>query len=199
MTQKPFFANIIGNSPQIQEVLRKVEKIGASPATTVLLRGESGTGKDLIMQAIHACSPMGKGPFIELNCAAIPETLLEAELFGYEKGAFTDAHAQKKGLFELANGGTLFLDEIGGMTMSLQAKLLKVIDEKMFRRLGGVEEIHVAMRIAAATNVNLEDAIAKQRFREDLYYRLNVVSLEMPPLRDRGDDAVLIAEHFIAR
>ncbi|MBI4551206.1 MAG: sigma-54-dependent Fis family transcriptional regulator [Candidatus Latescibacteria bacterium] len=199
MTKPSSFADIVGNSPEIQEVLQKVEKISTSSTASVLIRGESGTGKELIARAIHACSSSMKGPFIELNCAAIPETMLEAELFGYEPGAFTDARSRKKGLFELAQGGTMFLDEIGVMSLNLQAKLLKVIEDKTLRRLGGVEEIRVAARIVTATNVPLEDLIVRDQFREDLYYRLNVMSVELPPLRDRGDDVLLIAKHFIAR
>lgn len=199
MSKQPLFADIVGNSPQIQEVLQKVEKIGASSTVTVLVRGESGTGKELIVRAIHTCNSNVKGPFIELNCAAIPETMLEAELFGYEAGAFTDARSRKKGLFELAHGGTMFLDEIGTMSMSLQAKLLKIIDEKVFRRLGGVEEIRVSARIVTATHVNLEDGIARGQFREDLYYRLNVMAIELPPLRERDGDVLLLTQHFLTR
>ena len=199
MEENPLFSNIMGESTQIHDLLKQVEKVAASPTATILIRGESGTGKELIARSIHTCSSNANGPFIELNCAAIPESLLEAELMGYEQGAFTDARARKKGLLELAHNGTIFLDEIDSLSLNLQAKLLKIIDDKMFRRLGGVEEIHVDLRIIAATNANLNTAIAKQQFREDLYYRLNVIALELPPLRDRGDDVVLVAEHFLQR
>lgn len=199
MAATELFSNIIGESKQIRDLLKRVKKVGASPTATILVRGESGTGKELIARSIHSCSHNAEGPFIELNCAAIPESLLEAELMGYEQGAFTDAKNRKKGLLELAHEGTIFLDEIDALSLNLQAKLLKVIDEKMFRRLGGVEEIKVQVRIIAATNAELEASIDKQQFREDLYYRLNVISIDLPPLRDRQNDVLLIAEHFIAR
>lgn len=195
-TQLP---EMIGESPQIRELMQNIEKVAVSPTATIMIRGESGTGKELVARNLHLCSADATGPFIELNCAAIPETLLEAELMGYEQGAFTDARSRKKGLLELAHNGTIFLDEIDGLSLNLQAKLLKVIDDKVFRRLGGVEEIRVEVRIIAATNADLEESISRKRFREDLYYRLNVISLELPPLRVRGNDLLLIAEHFIQR
>jgi transcriptional regulator with PAS, ATPase and Fis domain len=183
----------------MRTLLDNVEKIASSSAATVLIHGESGTGKQLVARGIHTAGPKARGPFIEINCASIPETLLEAELFGYEMGAFTDARNRKKGLLELASDGTLFLDEINSLSINLQAKLLKVIDDKVFRRLGGIEEIRVNIRIIAATNVDLRDAIAAYRFREDLYYRLQVMTIEIPPLRDRGDDILLLARSFLQR
>jgi Nif-specific regulatory protein len=182
----------------MHEVIKTVLKVSKSKAT-VLLRGESGTGKELIAKAIHFESPRAKGPFIAVNCAAIPETLLEAELFGYERGAFTGAVTAKPGKFELANGGTLFLDEIGEMSPTLQAKLLRVIQEHTFERLGGTKSINVDVRIIAATNKDLEDMVKKGLFREDLYWRLNVVSIFLPPLRERKEDIPLLIEHFLKR
>ncbi len=190
------FENIIGRSRKIQTVFEISRKIIESNATTVLIRGETGTGKELVARAIHYNSARSEGAFVELNCSAIPDNLLEAELFGYERGAFTDARGRKKGLFELAHGGTIFLDEIGFMSLGLQVKLLKVIEEKRVRRLGGTADVRVDTRVIAATNRNLEDAIAKGAFREDLYYRLNVIGIELPPLRQRGDDVILLARHF---
>lgn len=193
------FPTIIGDSPAIAKLLEEVRIIAESSSSTVLVYGESGTGKQLIARGIHAAGPKSQGPFIELNCASIPEMLLEAELFGYEMGAFTDARNRKKGLLELANEGAIFLDEINSLSVNLQAKLLKVIDDKIFRRLGGVEEIAVNVRIIAATNTDLKEAIDAQTFREDLYYRLNVMSIELPPLRERGQDRFTLAQHFIER
>jgi transcriptional regulator with PAS, ATPase and Fis domain len=180
----------------MEKVFEIARKIIESNATTVLIRGETGTGKELLARAIHYNSARSEGAFVELNCSAIPDTLLEAELFGYERGAFTDARGRKKGLFELAHGGTIFLDEIGFMSLGLQVKLLKVIEEKRVRRLGGTADVRVDTRVIAATNRNLEDAIVKGAFREDLYYRLNVISIELPPLRQRGDDVILLGRHF---
>ncbi|AEH23339.1 transcriptional regulator, NifA, Fis Family [Thermodesulfobacterium geofontis OPF15] len=190
--------NIITVSDRMHEVIKTVIKVSKSKAT-VLLRGESGTGKELIAKAIHFESPRAKGPFIAVNCAAIPETLLEAELFGYERGAFTGAVTAKPGKFELANGGTLFLDEIGETSPALQAKLLRVIQEYTFERLGGTKSINVDVRIIAATNKDLEDMVKKGLFREDLYWRLNVVSIFLPPLRERKEDIPLLIEHFLKR
>jgi len=193
------FDAVIGESDGIKEVLhiaRKVVETGASP---VLIRGETGTGKELIARAIHYNSSKADQPFVEINCTAIPETLLEAELFGHERGAFTDAKRQKKGLFELADGGMLFLDEIGKMSVNLQIKLLKAIEDKRFRRLGGTSDIEVKVNIMAATNINLEEALSQGTFREDLYFRLNMVCIEVPPLRKRGRDAIMLARHFITR
>ena len=187
---------IIGHSKPMQEVFRTIERVAPSRAT-VLLLGESGTGKELAAQAIHEASPRNKKPFIKLNCAALPETLLESELFGHEKGAFTGAGASRRGRFELANRGTLFLDEIGEIPMPLQGKLLRVLQEQEFERLGATRTLKVDVRIIAATNVNLEDAIAAGSFRSDLYYRLNVVPMTLPPLRKRKGDVPLLLDHFL--
>lgn len=192
-------AKIVCRHEKMRDVLEKCEKIAQNPNITVLIRGASGTGKELIARLVHTRGPTNAGPFVEINCSAIPDTLLEAELFGHEKGAFTDAKIRKKGLFELADGGTVFLDEIGTMSMKLQSKLLRVIEEKRFMRLGGTEEIEVSVRMIAATNVDLEKALSDGTFREDLYYRLNVISIELPLLRDRGDDTILLAEFFAHR
>jgi DNA-binding NtrC family response regulator len=191
---------IIGESPQMQSVIQLIRKIIGRRWVTVLIRGETGTGKEVVARAIHYGSPEApkNAPFVEVNCTAIPENLLEAELFGYEKGAFTDAKFSKKGLFELAEGGTLFLDEIGDMSLVLQAKLLKAIEEKRFRRLGGTQSIEVKTRIMTGTHADLEKGIAEGRFRRDLYYRLNVINIVLPPLRERGKDALLLARHFLA-
>ncbi len=191
------FANIVSDSPVMEGVFELTQKIIESGTTTVLIHGDTGTGKELIARAIHAGSSSGDKPFVEMNCSAIPETLLEEELFGYEKGAFTDAKQTKRGLLELANGGTLFLDEIGYMSLNLQVKLLRAIEEKKFRRLGGLKDLEVKMRIVAATNRDLRRAVEDGSFREDLFYRLNVLTIELPPLRDRGDDVILLAEHFV--
>jgi transcriptional regulator with PAS, ATPase and Fis domain len=174
-----------------------VRKVASSEATTILLEGENGTGKDLIAKALHHESPRQAEPFIAINCAAIPETLIESELFGYEKGAFTDARAQKRGLFELADKGTLFLDEIGEISLTLQAKLLRVLEEQSFRRLGGLRDIRVDLRFVAATNKNLREAVREGAFRQDLYFRLNVIQIVLPPLRERQEDIVPLAEFFI--
>jgi DNA-binding NtrC family response regulator len=187
--------NIIGRSPQMQEVFKTVLTV-APLKTTVLVTGESGTGKELIAKAIHYHSPRARNPLVTLNCAAIPETLLESELFGHEKGSFTDAHTRKLGQFELADGGTLFLDEIGEMGAATQAKLLRVLEHAEFLRVGGTKPLSVDVRIIAATNRDLEVAIREGRFRPDLYYRLNVVSIRLPPLRERRDDLLLLLRHF---
>ncbi len=186
---------IIGNSPNIRAVQRFIAK-AAPTDSTVLIRGESGTGKELVARAIHARSRRAARPFVALNCAALTETLLESELFGHEKGAFTGAHALKKGKLEIADGGTVFLDEIGEMPITLQAKLLRVLQDKTFERVGGVKPIQADIRLIAATNRNLEEAIAANLFRADLYYRLNVVSVTSPPLRERKDDIPTLATHF---
>src|SRR5438270_5259416 len=182
----------------MRQVYEQVAQV-AHTNTTVLVRGESGTGKELIAHAIHYNSPRAQKPFIKVNCAALPETLIESELFGYEKGAFTGAHALKNGRFELAEGGTLFLDEIGDMNLSTQVKLLRVLQEKEFERLGGIETIKVNVRVIAATNKDLEKAIAAGTFREDLYYRLNVYTIFVPPLRERKSDVLLLADHFLEK
>jgi len=191
------FGTMIGLSPAMEKVFSLARRIATSNATTILITGETGTGKDLLARELHVSSARREEPFIEVNCSAIPETLLETELFGYEQGAFTDAKGRRRGLFELATGGTLFLDEIGYMTANLQVKLLKAIEEKRIRRVGGTRDIDVDIRIMAATNRNLEQAMRKGLFREDLFYRLNVISIEIPPLRDREEDILLLARHFV--
>ncbi len=192
--------NIVAQSPEMQSVLKVVEKVIKRPWVTVLIRGETGTGKEVIARAIHYGGDQNKNrPFIEVNCTAIPESLLESELFGYEKGAFTDARQPKKGLLEMAHEGTLFLDEIGDMNLQLQAKLLKAIEEKRFRRLGGLKDIEVKMRIIAGTNAALEEKVESGAFRSDLYYRLNVINMFLPPLCKRGNDVVILAKHFIQK
>jgi Nif-specific regulatory protein len=189
------FSNIIGHSNRMRQVYEQITQV-APTNTTVLIRGESGTGKELIAHAIHYNSPRAKKPFIRVSCAALPETLIEAELFGHEKGAFTGAQARKKGRFELADGGTLFLDEIGDLSLATQVKLLRVVQEREFERLGGTTTIQTNVRLLTATNRNLEQAIAEAAFREDLYYRLDVFSIFVPPLRERKDDILLLADHF---
>ncbi|HDZ24613.1 MAG TPA: sigma-54-dependent Fis family transcriptional regulator [Desulfobacteraceae bacterium] len=188
--------NIIGNSPQMVRLFETIAQVAPSEAT-VLITGESGTGKELIAGAIHYNSERKDGPFIKVNCAALTETLLESELFGHEKGAFTGAHRRKEGQFSLADGGSLFLDEVSEMPLSMQVKLLRVIQEREFTRVGGEEVIQVDVRIIAATNKDLAQEISSGRFREDLFYRLNVVTLQMPPLRERKDDIPLLLEHFL--
>jgi Nif-specific regulatory protein len=192
------FSHIVGNSNPMRLVYEQVTQV-ARTNTTVLLRGESGTGKEMIAHAIHYNSLRASKPFIKISCAALPNTLIESELFGYEKGAFTGAQSRKKGRFELADGGTLFLDEIGDLDLSTQVKLLRVLQEREFERLGGVETIKVNVRLIVATNKNLEEAIKRSQFREDLYYRLNVFTIFMPPLRERKPDVLLLAEHFVEK
>jgi Nif-specific regulatory protein len=190
--------NMIGESARMREVYQFLAKV-APTDSTVLLRGESGTGKELAARAIHSNSPRAAKPFVAINCAALTETLLESELFGHEKGAFTGAIVQKKGKLEVADGGTVFLDEMGEMTPALQAKLLRVLQEQEFERVGGTRTIKVDIRLIAATNRDLEEAIKQGRFRQDLYYRLNVLMLEMPPLRERREDIPLLAGYFAAK
>lgn len=192
------FHNLIGKSQGMQEIYAKIEQV-ADSRTTVLITGESGTGKELVAKALHYNSSRRERPFVALNCAALPETLIESELFGHEKGSFTDATARRAGQFELANTGTLFLDEIGDLSPITQAKLLRVIQEREFTRIGGVQPIKVDVRIVAATNKNLDDLVRKGLFREDLYYRINVISLYLPPLRERPEDIPLIANHFLEK
>jgi Nif-specific regulatory protein len=192
------FAGIVGNSGPMQRVYEQVAQV-ARTSTTVLLRGESGTGKELIAHAIHYNSPRAKKPFVKVSCGALPDTLIESELFGYEKGAFTGADARKKGRFELAEGGTLFLDEIGDVQLSTQVKLLRVLQEREFERLGGHETLKADVRLIAATNKDLERAIEQGKFREDLFYRLNVFPIFIPPLRERKPDVLLLADHFLQR
>ena len=189
---------IVGSSPDMQEVFKLIGQVAAQDVT-VLLRGESGTGKELVARAIYHHGLRADHPFIAVNCAAIPDTILESELFGYEKGAFTDATQQRIGRFEQADGGTIFLDEIGDMTLSTQAKILRVLQEGEFRRLGGQEVIRADVRLVAATNMDLERAITENRFRRDLYYRLNVVTIALPPLRERRGDLPELAGYFIRK
>ncbi len=198
VVQRYAFHNLIGKSQGMQEIYSKIEQV-ADSRTTILITGESGTGKELVAKALHYNSSRRERPFIALNCAALPETLIESELFGHEKGSFTDATARRVGQFELANTGTLFLDEIGDLSPITQAKLLRVIQEREFTRIGGVQSIKVDVRIVTATNKNLDDLVRKAQFREDLYYRINVIALVLPPLRDRGEDIPLLAKHFLEK
>ncbi len=184
-------------SPKMQEIYEMIRRIAAGDSTTVLIEGESGTGKDVIANLIHQNSPRRDHAFLEINCASLPEELLESELFGHEKGAFTDAIQQKRGLLELAHRGTLFLDEIGEMSLTIQVKLLRVLEKMSFRRVGGVQDIQVDVRIVSATNRNLKKCVEEGSFREDLYYRLKVIPLHIPPLRERREDVILLAEHFL--
>jgi two-component system, NtrC family, response regulator AtoC len=195
--------HIVGDSSQIHAVRKQIEQIAAlalpeaGGGPTVLIQGETGTGKELVARALHYESPRAAGPFVEINCTALPTTLLEAELFGYERGAYTDAKAAKAGLFEAAEGGTLFLDEIGHMDMTLQVKLLKAIEDKSIRRVGALRPKSIDVRIVAATNRDLESAIAEGEFRQDLYFRIKVLTIELPPLRAREGDVLLLARHFL--
>ena len=191
------FDQIVGESPAIREMLALARKVAESEVSSVLLQGESGTGKDLIAKAIHYQSVRADCPFVAINCAAIPSTLIESELFGYEKGAFTDAKARKEGLLEQAEGGTIFLDEIGELELSLQAKLLRVLEENAFRRVGGLKDLPLDVRVIAASNRDLKAESEARRFRLDLYYRLSVIQIDIPPLRERGDDILLLAQHYI--
>jgi len=190
------FENIIAKSPKMRQVIEVIKVVAKSNAT-VLITGETGTGKELVAQAIHSQSHRRGKPFVAVSCAALPETLLESELFGHEKGSFTGAYAQKKGKFEVANRGTLFLDEIGEMSANIQVHLLRVLEEKGFTRVGGNEPIKVDVRVISATNRDIKEAVASGQFREDLYYRLNVVNIELPPLRERKEDIPLLAQHFL--
>ncbi len=198
LEEKYKFDHIVGKCKKMHQLFELISKI-APTSSTVLIRGESGTGKELIARAIHYNSPRKKAPFVPVNCAALPESLLEAELFGHEKGAFTDATYKKEGMFEVANRGTIFLDEISDMTLRMQAKILRVIQERSFTRVGGTKPIQVDVRILAATNRDLEKMIKEGSFREDLYYRLNVVGIFVPPLRDRKEDIPLLAWHFLKK
>jgi DNA-binding NtrC family response regulator len=187
---------IIGEDGKLRQVSQQLHRAAATDAT-VLLEGESGTGKELFARALHALSPRNDGPFVAINCAAIPESLLESELFGYEKGAFTGATQRKPGRFELAHRGTLFLDEIGDLPLALQAKILRALEEKQFERVGGTQSLHVDVRVVAATNRNLKQRVGERQFREDLYFRLSVFPIQIPPLRERGDDVLILARHFV--
>jgi len=189
---------IIGEDPKLRQVSQQLHRAAATDAT-VLLEGESGTGKELFARALHALSPRADGPFVAINCAAIPETLLETELFGHEKGAFTGAATRKPGRFEMAHRGTLFLDEIGELSLALQAKILRALEEKRFERVGGTSSLHVDTRVVAATNRNLKASVAARQFREDLYFRLSVFPITIPPLRERVGDIAILARHFVER
>ena len=188
---------IVGTSPEVEKVRETIETLSDIPNTIVLIRGETGTGKNLVAKTIHYSSDWNAGRFMEINCAALPDNLLESELFGYEKGAFTDARASKLGLLEIADGGTLFLDEIDSMSVPLQAKLLSFLESRTFRRLGGTEDIRVTTRILCATNANLEERVAEKTFRKDLFFRINVVSVRLPALRQMGRDVILIAKEVV--
>src|SRR5579859_5292073 len=193
------YHDTVAVSPKSVELMSFVEKVATSEATTILIQGESGTGKDLIAKTIHYESSRQNGPFVAINCSAIPETLMEAELFGHEKGAFTDAKAMKKGLFETANGGTLFLDEIGELSPLLQAKLLRVLEDQVIRRVGGIRDMQVDVRVIAASNRDLEKAVREGQFRQDLYYRLAIIAIFIPPIRDRKEDILPLVDFFIDR
>src|SRR6516165_9709432 len=193
------YHNVIGVSARMAELLGFVNKVAVSEATTILVQGESGTGKDLIAKAIHYQSRRLDKPFVPINCSAIPETLMEAELFGHERGAFTDAKTMKKGLFEMADGGTLFLDEIGELSPLLQAKLLRVLEDQVIRRVGGVRDMQVDVRVIAASNRDLEKAVRENQFRQDLYYRLAIIAIFIPPLRERKEDVLPLVDSFIER
>jgi len=198
LAEKRGAPRIVGEDPALRGVLQQLHRAAGTDAT-VLLEGESGTGKELFARALHVLSPRQDGPFIAINCAAIPETLLETELFGYERGAFTGASARKPGRFEMAHRGTLFLDEIGDLPLALQAKILRALEEKRFERVGGTQSLHVDVRVVAATNRNLKARVADRQFREDLYFRLSVFPVEIPPLRERTGDVLRLARHFVDR
>ena len=193
------YDSVVSVSSKMTELMNFVRKVASSEATTILIQGESGTGKDLIAKAIHYESSRHQKPFVAINCSAIPETLMEAELFGHEKGAFTDAKTMKKGLFEAADGGTLFLDEIGELSPLLQAKLLRVLEDQVIRRVGGIKDMQVDVRVIAASNRDLEKAVRESQFRQDLYYRLAIIAIFIPPLRDRKEDIMPLVEFFIDR
>jgi two-component system response regulator PilR (NtrC family) len=190
--------NIIGKSAAIEKLKETIRTVAAT-ASTVLIQGESGTGKELVARAVHACSPRANEPFVSVNCGAFPETLLESELFGYVKGAFTGANQNKRGLFEVAEGGTIFLDEIGEMSLPMQVKLLRVLQERTIRPVGGTQETGIDVRVIAATNRNLREMVETNAFREDLYYRVSVIPVQVPPLRERRDDIELLANHFLKK
>jgi len=198
LQQRYSFKSIIGKSAPMQQIFDLITRV-APTRSTVLIQGESGTGKELVAKAIHASSTRSEAPFIAVNCGNIPSDLLESEMFGHVRGAYTGATNSKKGLFEVADGGTLFLDEVATISMEIQAKLLRVIQEREFRRLGGLENLKVDVRIIAATNIDLQNAVRDGTFRDDLYYRLNVIAIKIPPLRERAEDISLLAEHFMRR
>src|SRR5579883_2409116 len=188
---------VVGQSAAMREVVQQMRQVAASPDTTVLLQGETGTGKEVFARAIHALSRRAAYQFVDVNCAAIPETLWETELFGVEAGAFTDAKTSREGYLLRADGGTLFLDEVGSMPLAVQAKLLRFLETRSFRRVGSLKEIHVRLRVISATNVDLHEAAARRAFREDLYYRLQVITLYLPPLRSRPEDIEALAHYFL--
>lgn len=192
------FQNVVGNSAAMHAVFDLIKRVSAAP-TNILITGESGTGKEVVAKAIHFNGPLKDKPFITVNCGAIPENLMESEMFGHKKGSFTGAIADKSGLFEVADGGTLFLDEVGELPVSIQVKLLRAIQERMIRRVGATEDVRIDVRIIAATNRNLEDMVAKGTFRQDLYYRLNVINIKTPSLRERKEDIPLLAAHFLKK
>jgi transcriptional regulator with GAF, ATPase, and Fis domain len=198
LQQQFSFQNILSKNPRMHEIFELVNHV-AQTNSTVVIEGETGTGKEQVARAVHGAAKHRSGPFVAINCAALPETLLESELFGHEKGAFTSAVGQRKGRFEMAEGGTIFLDEVGDVPASMQAKLLRVLQERCFERVGGTETIHVDVRVIAATNRSLLQMVKDTKFREDLYYRLNVVKIDLPPLRDRREDIPLLATHFAAK
>jgi len=198
LSRPPGFAHLTGSSPALERVLKQARSVAATSAT-VLLSGENGTGKEMLARAIHQESPRANGPFVAVSCAALPEALIESELFGHEKGAFTSATQSHKGRFELADGGTLFLDEIGDLSAAVQVKLLRVLQEREFERVGGIKTLTIDIRLIAASNRDLEKEVAAGRFRQDLYFRLNVVPLHLPPLRERPDDIPILAAHFAAK
>ncbi|HXC69946.1 MAG TPA: sigma-54 dependent transcriptional regulator, partial [Pyrinomonadaceae bacterium] len=198
LSRPPGFAHLMGTSQALERVLKQARSVAATSAT-VLLSGENGTGKEMVARAIHQESPRGSGPFVAVSCAALPEALIESELFGHEKGAFTSATQMHKGRFELADGGTLFLDEIGDLSAAVQVKLLRVLQEREFERVGGTKTLPVDIRLIAATNRDLEKEVAQGRFRQDLFFRLNVVPLVLPPLRERPDDIPILAAHFASK
>jgi DNA-binding NtrC family response regulator len=199
MRRRTGYHEVVGSSPKMTELMSFVRKVASSEATTILIQGESGTGKDLIAKAIHYESSRADRPFVAINCSAIPETLMEAELFGHEKGAFTDAKQMKKGLFEMADGGTLFLDEIGELSPLLQAKLLRVLEDQLIRRVGGVRDLQVDVRVIAASNRDLERAVREGHFRQDLYYRLAIIAIFIPALRERKEDILPLVDFFVDR
>jgi two-component system, NtrC family, response regulator AtoC len=199
MRRRTGYHEVVGSSPKMIELMSFVRKVASSEATTILIQGESGTGKDLIAKAIHYESSRAERPFVAINCSAIPETLMEAELFGHEKGAFTDAKQMKKGLFEVADGGTLFLDEIGELSPLLQAKLLRVLEDQVIRRVGGVRDMQVDVRVIAASNRDLEKAVREGHFRQDLYYRLAIIAIFIPALRERKEDILPLVDFFVDR
>ncbi|HEY6802115.1 MAG TPA: sigma-54 dependent transcriptional regulator [Pyrinomonadaceae bacterium] len=199
LSRAPGFVHLLGASPALEKVLKQARSVAAAATATVLLSGENGTGKEMLARAIHEESPRASGPFVPVSCAALPETLIESELFGHEKGSFTNATQARKGRFELANGGTLLLDEIGDLSPTVQVKLLRVLQERSFERVGGTKTITVDIRLIAATNRDLEAEVEAGRFRQDLFFRLNVVPLTLPPLRERGDDIPILAAHFAAK